>query len=117
MMACKSYLPRRKLPSDPGLKTGFTTTLTIQSRYRKDLKAIQKEMVKIINRKPVREEVSREERERRIKEINEPYKLEILKALRNRLLYTTWGGVVGFVCWTSSENTSELNPKALELKV
>ncbi len=35
-------------------------------------------MIKIINRKlpVIREEVTREEAEKRIKEINEPYKLE-----------------------------------------
>ena len=40
-------------------------------------------MIKIINRKlpVIREELSREEAERRIKEINEPYKLEILEGL------------------------------------
>jgi threonyl-tRNA synthetase len=40
-------------------------------------------MVKIINRKlpVIREEVSREEAELRIKEINEPYKLEVLEGI------------------------------------
>jgi len=72
-------------------------------------------MVKIINRKlpVVREEVSREADA--ASRNNEPYKLEILEALRNRLLYTTWGG--GGICVLDLENTSELNPKALGWKV
>jgi len=46
-------------------------------------------MVKIINRKlpVIREEVSREEAERRIKEINEPYKLEILEGIEEPIIY------------------------------
>ena len=41
-------------------------------------------MIKLINKDyPLRrEEVSREEAERRIKELNEPYKLEILEAIK-----------------------------------
>ena len=48
------------------------------------MKKIKKEMYKIIRKDypPGREEVSREEAERRIREINEPYKLEILDAIK-----------------------------------
>ena len=49
-----------------------------------DLKKVKKAMDKIIGKNyPItREEVSRDEAERRIKEINEPFKLEILQSIR-----------------------------------
>jgi len=72
---CKSYLPRRKLPSDPGK---VLLRHNPEPFTEKDLKAIQKEMVKIINRKlpVVQEEVKPRGGERRIKKLK-PYKLEM----------------------------------------
>lgn len=50
------------------------------------VQAIRKEMQKIVrmNLPFIREEVSPAEAEARIKEINEPYKLEILQSIRAR---------------------------------
>ncbi|KAG2298020.1 hypothetical protein Bca52824_034492 [Brassica carinata] len=50
----------------------------------KDLKRIKKEMDRIISRNLplLREEVSREEAQRRIMAINEPYKMEILESIK-----------------------------------
>jgi threonyl-tRNA synthetase len=50
----------------------------------KDLKDIKRQMIKIINKGyPLRrEEVTREEAKRRIEEIGEPYKLEILDSIK-----------------------------------
>lgn len=66
----------------------------------KDLKAISKEMVKIINRKlpVIREQVSREEAERRIKEINEPYKLEVLGDIKEEPITIYHLGMNGGIC-------------------
>ncbi|NEQ23431.1 MAG: threonine--tRNA ligase, partial [Microcoleus sp. SIO2G3] len=84
-----------------------------------DLKIIKKEMVKIINRKlpVIREEVSREEAERRIKNINEPYKLEILEGLEDPITIYHLGEEWWDLCaGPHLENTKELNPKAFELE-
>jgi len=54
----------------------------------------------------IREEVSREEAERRIKEINEPYKLEILEGIEEPI-GTTWAMNGGICAGPHAENTNE----------
>jgi threonyl-tRNA synthetase len=77
-------------------------------------------MVKIINRKlpVIREEVSREEAERRIKEINEPYKLEILEDIKEEpiTIYHLGDQWWDLCAGPHLENTGELTPKAIELE-
>ena len=87
-MAVQKLFPQAQVTIGPWIENGFYYDFENSQPFtEKDLKAIYKQMVKIINRKlPVRrEEVSREEAERRIKEINEPYKLEILEDIKDGL--------------------------------
>src|SRR4028119_2099019 len=85
-MAVQKLFPKAQVTIGPWIDYGFYYDFDHPEPFtEKDLKAIQKEMIKIINRKlpVIREEVTREEAEKRIKEINEPYKLEILEGLED----------------------------------
>ena len=120
-MAVQKLFPKAQVTIGPWIENGFYYDFDSPEPFtEKDLKAIQKEMVKIINRKlpVVREEVSREEAARRIKAINEPYKLEILEDIKQEPitiyhLGEEWWDLCG---GPHLESTSELNPKALELE-
>jgi len=84
-MAVQKLFPKAQVTIGPWIENGFYYDFDSPDPFtEKDLKAIKKEMIKIINRKlPVtREEVSRAEAERRIGEIKEPYKLEILADIK-----------------------------------
>ena len=85
-----------------------------------DLKKIWKEMIKIINKKYplIREEVSRVEAERRSKDINEPYKLEILEAIKEEpiTIYKIGDDWWDLCAGPHVETTGDLNPKALQLE-
>ncbi|BAZ15361.1 threonyl-tRNA synthetase [Calothrix sp. NIES-4071] len=120
-MAVQKLFPKAQVTIGPWIENGFYYDFDNPEPFaEKDLKSIYKEMVKIINKKlPVtREEVSREEAERRIKEINEPYKLEILADIKQEpiTIYhlgdTWWDLCAG----PHLENTGDLNPKAIELE-
>jgi threonyl-tRNA synthetase len=119
-MAVQKLFPKAQVTIGPWIENGFYYDFDNPEPFtEKDLKAIQKEMVKIINRKlpVIREEVSREEAERRIKEINEPYKLEILEGLEDPITIYHLGKEWWDLCaGPHTENTSELNPKAIELE-
>ena len=119
-MAVQKLFPKAQVTIGPWIENGFYYDFDNPEPFtEKDLKAIQKEMVKIINRKlPVmREEVSRDEAERRIKGINEPYKLEILEGIEEPITIYHLGEEWWDLCaGPHLENTSELNPKALELE-
>lgn len=119
-MAVQKLFSKAQVTIGPWIENGFYYDFdNPESFTEKDLKAIQKEMVKIINRKlpVIREEVSREEAERRIKEINEPYKLEILAGIAEPITIYHLGEQWWDLCaGPHLENTSELNPKALELE-
>ena len=85
-MATQKVYPKAQCTIGPWIDRGFYYDFFYpdQSFTDQDLKTIQKEMYKIIRKDyPIRrEEVSREEAARRIKEINEPYKLEILDMIK-----------------------------------
>ena len=119
-MAVQKLFPKALVTIGPWIENGFYYDFDIPEAFtEKDLKAIKKEMIKIINRKLplIREEVSREEAERRIKEINEPYKLEILEGLTEPITIYHLGEEWWDLCaGPHLENTSELNPKAIELE-
>nr|WP_250125326.1 threonine--tRNA ligase [Chroococcidiopsis sp. CCMEE 29] len=119
-MAVQKLFPKAQVTIGPWIENGFYYDFDNPEPFtEKDLKAIQKEMVKIINRKlpVIREEVSREEAERRIKEINEPYKLEILEGLEAPITIYHLGKEWWDLCaGPHMENTSDLNPKAIELE-
>lgn len=119
-MAVQKLFPKAQVTIGPWIDYGFYYDFDHPEPFtEKDLKAIQKEMVKIINRKlPVmREEVSRSEASRRIKEINEPYKLEILEGIEEPITIYHLGDAWWDLCaGPHVENTGDLNPKAIELE-
>src|SRR6476646_864526 len=119
-MAVQKLFPKAQVTIGPWIDYGFYYDFDHPEPFtEKDLKAIQKEMIKIINRKlpVIREEVSREEAERRIQAINEPYKLEILQGLQEPITIYHLGDQWWDLCAGNHiENTAELNPKALELE-
>ncbi|AFZ10045.1 threonyl-tRNA synthetase [Oscillatoria nigro-viridis PCC 7112] len=119
-MAVQKLFPKAQVTIGPWIENGFYYDFDTPEPFtEQDLKAIKKEMIKIINRKlpVIREEVSREEAERRIKEINEPYKLEILAGLIEPITLYHLGDEWWDLCaGPHLDNTSELNPKAIELE-
>ncbi|MEP0855370.1 threonine--tRNA ligase [Trichocoleus sp. DQ-U1] len=119
-MAVQKLFPKAQVTIGPWIENGFYYDFDNPEPFtEKDLKSIQKEMVKIINRKlpVIREEVSREEAEGRIKTINEPYKLEILEDIEEPITIYHLGDQWWDLCaGPHLENTSELNPKAIELE-
>ena len=119
-MAVQKLFPKAQVTIGPCIENGFYYDFDTPEPFtEQDLKAIKKEMIKIINRKlpVIREEVSREEAEGRIKEINEPYKLEILEGLIEPITLYHLGEEWWDLCaGPHVENTRELNPKAIELE-
>lgn len=120
-MAVQKLFPKAQVTIGPWIDNGFYYDFDNPEPFtEKDLKAIYKEMVKIINSKlpVIREEVSREEAEHRIKEINEPYKLEILGDIKQEpiTIYHLGEKWWDLCAGPHLENTSELNPKAIELE-
>ncbi|BAY63861.1 threonyl-tRNA synthetase [Calothrix brevissima NIES-22] len=120
-MAVQKLFPKAQVTIGPWIDNGFYYDFDNPEPFSdKDLKAIQKEMVKIINRKlpVVREEVSREEAKRRIEEIKEPYKLEILADIKEEpiTIYHLGNEWWDLCAGPHLENTSEINPKAIELE-
>ena len=97
-MAVQQIFPDAQVTIGPWIDNGFyydfffpeatdeETGETVPARKLsdQDLKKVKKAMDKIISKNyPItREEVTREEAERRIKEINEPFKLEILDSIK-----------------------------------
>ena len=119
-MAVQKLFPKAQVTIGPWTETGFYYDFDLPEPFtEKDLKAIKKEMVKIINRKlpVIREQVSREEAERRIQEINEPYKLEILDGVQEPITIYHLGDQWWDLCaGPHLETTSDLNPKAIDLE-
>ncbi len=120
-MAVQKLFPKAQVTIGPWIENGFYYDFDHPEPFtEKDLKTIYKEMVKIINRKlPVfREEVSRDEAERRIKKINEPYKLEILADIKEEpiTVYHLGDEWWDLCAGPHLENTSELDAKAIELE-
>ncbi|MBD1936679.1 threonine--tRNA ligase [Microcoleus sp. FACHB-68] len=119
-MAVQKLFPKAQVTIGPWIDYGFYYDFDHPESFtEKDLKAIKKEMIKIVNRKlpVVREEVSREEARKRIEAINEPYKLEILEGIQEPITIYHLGEDWWDLCaGPHVENTSELNPKAFELE-
>ncbi|MGI0480502.1 threonine--tRNA ligase [Geminocystis sp. CENA526] len=120
-MAVQKLYPNAQVTIGPWTENGFYYDFDLaEPLAEKDLKAIKKEMIKIINRKlpVIREVVSREEAQNRIKSINEPYKLEILDSIKDdtitiyHLAEEWWDLCAG----PHVESTADLNPKAIELE-
>jgi threonyl-tRNA synthetase len=119
-MAVQKLFPSAQVTIGPWTETGFYYDFDNPEPFTEDdLKAIKKEMGKIIGRKlPLeRIEVSRDEAETRIKAQNEPYKLEILERLQEPITLYTLGDQWWDLCaGPHVENTKELHPKAFELE-
>lgn len=119
-MAVQKLFPKAQVTIGPWIENGFYYDFDSPEPFtEKDLKAIKKEMTKIINRKlpVIREEVSREEAKRRITELGEPYKLEILEDLEDPITIYHLGDQWWDLCaGPHVENTSVLNPDAIELE-
>ena len=86
----------------------------------KDLKSIKKQMIKIINKDyPLRrEEVTREEARTRIEALNEPYKLEILDAIKTEpiTIYHIGDEWWDLCAGPHVESTKKIHPKAIDLE-
>jgi threonyl-tRNA synthetase len=119
-MAVQKLFPKAQVTIGPWIENGFYYDFDSPEAFtEKDLKAIKKEMIKIINQKlpVIREEVSRAEAEQRIKAINEPYKLEILEGLQEPITLYHLGDKWWDLCaGPHVENTAALNPQAIELE-
>src|SRR5579883_978958 len=119
-MAVQKLFPKAQVTIGPWIENGFYYDFDNPEPFtEKDLKAIKKEMTKIINRKlpVIREEVSREEAERRIQAINEPYKLEILAGLEDPITIYHLGDQWWDLCaGPHVESTADLNPDAIDLE-
>jgi threonyl-tRNA synthetase len=119
-MAVQKLFPKAQVTIGPWIDYGFYYDFDSPEPFtEKDLKAIKKEMVKIMRQKlpVVREEVSREEAESRIKAIQEPYKLEILEGLEEPITIYHLGDKWWDLCaGPHVENTADLNPDAFDLE-
>jgi threonyl-tRNA synthetase len=119
-MAVQKLFPKARVTIGPWTETGFYYDFDVPEPFtEKDLKDIKKEMIKIINKKlpVIREEISREEAERRIQSINEPYKLEILASIQEPITLYHLGDAWWDLCaGPHLENTSDINPKAIDLE-
>ncbi|MGB3493504.1 MAG: threonine--tRNA ligase [Elainellaceae cyanobacterium] len=119
-MAVQRLFPKAQVTIGPWIENGFYYDFDSPDAFtEKDLKTIKKEMIKIINKKlPVlREEVSREEATRRIKELGEPYKLEILEGLEDPITLYHLGEAWWDLCaGPHVETTADLHPKAFDLE-
>jgi len=119
-MAVQKLFPRAQVTIGPWTETGFYYDFDHPEPFTEaDLKAIKKEMGRIIARRlPLeRLEVSREEAERRIQAQNEPYKLEILAGLKEPITLYTLGESWWDLCaGPHVGNTADLDPKAFDLE-
>ena len=119
-MAVQKLFPKAQVTIGPWTDYGFYYDFDSPEAFtEKDLKAIKKEMVKIIKQKlpVIREEVSRAEAKRRIEEIQEPYKLEILDSIEEPITLYHLGDRWWDLCaGPHVESTADLNPKAIDLE-
>ena len=119
-MAVQKLFPQAQVTIGPWTENGFYYDFDNPEPFTdKDLKKIKKEMIKIVNRQlpVIREEVSREEAQRRIEELGEPYKLEILDSIEEPITLYHLGEQWWDLCaGPHLETTAELNPKAFDLE-
>ncbi|MGG6266492.1 threonine--tRNA ligase [Leptolyngbya sp. AN03gr2] len=120
-MAVQKLFPKAQVTIGPWIENGFYYDFDSPEPFtEKDLKAIKKEMAKIIRRNlPVtREEVSRDEAKSRIQAINEPYKLEILDDIKEEpiTIYHLGEQWWDLCAGPHVDSTAELNPDAIDLE-
>ncbi|MEN9877248.1 MAG: Threonyl-tRNA synthetase [Cyanobacteriota bacterium] len=119
-MAVQKLFPTAKVTIGPWTETGFYYDFDNPEPFTEaDLKAIKREMAKLIGRRlPLeRVAVSRAEAEAKIRAQNEPYKLEILEGLKEPITLYTLGDDWWDLCaGPHVAHTGELNAKAFELE-
>jgi threonyl-tRNA synthetase len=119
-MAVQKLFPKALVTIGPWIENGFYYDFDVPEAFtEKDLKSIQREMIKIINQKlpVIREEVTRAEAEARISALNEPYKLEILSGLQEPITLYHLGDKWWDLCaGPHVETTGDLHPKAFKLE-
>jgi threonyl-tRNA synthetase len=119
-MAVQKLFPDAQVTIGPWIDYGFYYDFDKREPFAEgDLKAIKKEMIKIIKQglPVVKETVSREEAKRRITELGEPYKLEILEGLEEPITIYHLGDEWWDLCaGPHVETTADLNPKAFDLE-
>lgn len=119
-MAVQKLFPKAQVTIGPWIDYGFYYDFDNPDPFtEKDLKAIKKEMIKIIKKglPVVPETVSRAEAERRIEALGEPYKLEILSDLEDPITLYHLGEEWWDLCaGPHVATTADLNPKAFDLE-
>ncbi len=119
-MAVQRLFPKAQVTIGPSIDYGFYYDFDAPEPFTdKDLKAIKKEMIKIIKKglPVIREEVSREEAKERIEALSEPYKLEILEGLQEPITLYHIGDEWWDLCaGPHIETTKDLDPKAFDLE-
>nr|POF18145.1 threonine--trna ligase, chloroplastic/mitochondrial 2 [Quercus suber] len=119
-MAVQKLYPDAKVTIGPWIDSGFYYDFDIEPLTDKDLKRIKKEMDRIIARNLplIREEVSRDEAQRRIMAINEPYKIEILESIKEDpiTVYHIGNEWWDLCAGPHVESTGNINRKAVELE-
>lgn len=119
-MAVQKLFPKAHVTIGPWIDYGFYYDFDNPEPFtEQDLKAIKKEMVKIIKQglPVIQETVSREEAERRITALGEPYKLEILADLQEPITLYHLGEKWWDLCaGPHVTSTADLNPKAFDLE-
>ncbi|CAA2999256.1 Threonine--tRNA ligase [Olea europaea subsp. europaea] len=119
-MAVQKLYPDAKVTIGPWIENGFYYDFDMEPLTDKDLKRIKKEMDRIIGRNLplVREEVSRDEAQRRIMAVNEPYKMEILESIKEDpiTIYHIGNEWWDLCAGPHVESTGNINRKAVELE-
>ena len=120
-MAVQRLFPKAQVTIGPWIDYGFYYDFDNPDPFTEaDLKAIKKEMVKIIKKKlpVVREEVTRDEARQRIEALGEPYKLEILDDIKTEpiTLYHLGEEWWDLCAGPHVESTAEIHPKAIDLE-
>ncbi|CAL5083772.1 unnamed protein product [Urochloa decumbens] len=119
-MAVQKLFPNAKVTIGPWIDNGFYYDFDMEPLTDKDLKKVKKEMDRIIRRNLplVREEVSREEAQKRIEALNEPYKLEILESIKEEpiTIYHIGEEWWDLCAGPHVESTGKIDRKAVELE-
>ncbi|KAK4386352.1 Threonine--tRNA ligase, chloroplastic/mitochondrial 2 [Sesamum angolense] len=119
-MAVQKVYPDAKVTIGPWIDNGFYYDFDMEPLTDKDLKKIKKEMDRIIgkNLPLIREEVSRDEAQKRIMAVNEPYKMEILESIKKEpiTIYHIGNEWWDLCAGPHVESTGNINRKAVELE-
>jgi len=125
-MATQRLFPDVQVTIGPWIDNGFYYDFDAKEAFSDaDLKKIKKEMQKIIRKKLpiVSEEVTRDEAKARIEAINEPYKLEILDAIKEEPITIYHIGEPGseeswwdLCAGPHVEKTSDITSNAIDLE-